>query len=95
MLNANPHDEDMKLWKGHIEYGSKWTLIGTKVFYCTRSELQVKNRWYSAAFKKFVANEIGADAYENAHKYHENYLGQKMQSLPPLNPTMDSTKDQS
>jgi hypothetical protein len=37
--------------------------ISTKYFNCSRAENQIKNRWYSAAFKKFIAEEFGPEAY--------------------------------
>ena len=59
------HD-DMMLWNGHSRYGKRWVEISTKVFHSTRSENHIKNRWYSAAFKKFVYIEFGKETYENA-----------------------------
>jgi hypothetical protein len=53
----------MKLWQGHQKYGKKWVEIASKYFDSTRAENQIKNRWYSASFKKFVAEEFGPDAY--------------------------------
>eukprot|EP00578_Thalassiosira_sp_NH16_P015701 CAMPEP_0181107262 /NCGR_PEP_ID=MMETSP1071-20121207/16988_1 /TAXON_ID=35127 /ORGANISM="Thalassiosira sp., Strain NH16" /LENGTH=497 /DNA_ID=CAMNT_0023190757 /DNA_START=246 /DNA_END=1739 /DNA_ORIENTATION=- len=64
-----PH-EDLRLWRAHVELGKKWTEIGIEKFHETRSENQIKNRWYSAAFKKFVRNEIGKDAYEEAKQHN-------------------------
>eukprot|EP00571_Detonula_confervacea_P010580 CAMPEP_0172306104 /NCGR_PEP_ID=MMETSP1058-20130122/7233_1 /TAXON_ID=83371 /ORGANISM="Detonula confervacea, Strain CCMP 353" /LENGTH=453 /DNA_ID=CAMNT_0013017885 /DNA_START=471 /DNA_END=1832 /DNA_ORIENTATION=- len=58
--------EDLRLWKAHGDLGKKWTEIGIEKFHTTRSENQIKNRWYSAAFKKYVAEEFGEDAYEDA-----------------------------
>jgi hypothetical protein len=40
--------------------------ISVKVFHSTRSDDHIKSRWYSPAFKKFVAKEFGVDAYLNA-----------------------------
>jgi len=59
-------DEDLRLWHAHDEFGKKWTAIGTEKFHTTRSENQVKNRFYSAGFKKFVAEKFGKGAYEKA-----------------------------
>ena len=68
----NPHinhmpftaDDDLRLWYGHAELGKRWVEISIKVFGSRRSENHIKNRWYSAAFKKFVAREFGPDAYK-------------------------------
>jgi len=56
-------DDDLKLWEGHKKLGKRWVEISTKSFNSTRSENHIKNRWYSASFKKFIANEFGPDAY--------------------------------
>lgn len=56
-------EDDMKLWEGHKQLGKRWVEISTKFFDSSRSENHIKNRWYSASFKKFVANEFGPDAY--------------------------------
>jgi hypothetical protein len=59
-------DDDLRLWRGHQELGKRWVEISVKVFHSTRSENHIKNRWYSAAFKKFIAKEYGVDAYFDA-----------------------------
>jgi hypothetical protein len=56
-------EDDLKLWHGHRELGKRWVEISGKVFNSTRSENHIKNRWYSAAFKKFIASEFGNSAY--------------------------------
>ena len=56
-------EDDLKLWHGHAELGKRWAEIGEKIFNSTRSENHIKNRWYSAAFKKFIASEFGNSAY--------------------------------
>ena len=56
-------EDDLKLWHGHIEFGKRWVEISGKIFNSTRSENHIKNRWYSAAFKKFIASEFGNSAY--------------------------------
>lgn len=62
-------EDDMMLWKSHSELGNKWQIISEHGFGSRINENQVKNRWYSAPFKKFVAEEFGADAHGNAkHK---------------------------
>ena len=58
--------EDLRLWNAHKELGKKWTSIGIEKFHTTRSENQLKNRFYSAGFKKFIKAKFGPDAYENA-----------------------------
>jgi hypothetical protein len=59
-------DDDFRLWQGHKELGKRWVEISVKVFQSTRSENHIKNRWYSAAFKKFIAKEFGVKAYDDA-----------------------------
>lgn len=56
-------EDDLMLWEGHKKLGKRWVEIATKCFNSTRSENHIKNRWYSASFKKFIANEFGPDAY--------------------------------
>ena len=59
-------EDDLRLWEGHKKLGKRWVEISVKVFNSTRSENHIKNRWYSAAFKKFIANEFGPNAYVDA-----------------------------
>merc|ERR1719296_304072 len=61
-------EDDLLLFKGHQELGKRWVEISTKYFNSTRSENHIKNRWYSASFKKFIANEYGPDAYTGSGK---------------------------
>jgi len=56
-------DDDLLLWEGHHTLGKRWVEISSKYFKGTRSENHIKNRWYSASFKKFIAKEFGPDAY--------------------------------
>jgi Myb-like DNA-binding domain len=56
-------EDDLNLWEGHSQLGKRWVEISTKNFNNTRSENHIKNRWYSASFKKFISNEFGPDAY--------------------------------
>lgn len=56
-------EEDLLLWDGHKKLGKRWVEISTKFFNSVRSENHIKNRWYSASFKKFIANEFGPEAY--------------------------------
>ena len=56
-------EDDLLLWEGHKKLGKRWVEISTKYFNNSRSENHIKNRWYSASFKKFIANEFGPDAY--------------------------------
>jgi hypothetical protein len=56
-------EDDLLLWDGHKKLGKRWVEISTKSFQCSRSENHIKNRWYSASFKKFISNEFGPDAY--------------------------------
>jgi hypothetical protein len=69
--HLNPHinhlpfsrDDDLLLWEGHKKLGKRWVEISTTYFNSCRSENHIKNRWYSASFKKFINNEFGPDAY--------------------------------
>jgi hypothetical protein len=61
-------DDDMTLWNGHTNMGKRWVEIASKCFNQTRSENHIKNRWYSASFKKFITNEFGLDAYLGTNK---------------------------
>lgn len=56
-------EDDLLLWEGHKKLGKRWVEIATKFFNSSRSENHIKNRWYSASFKKFISNEFGPDAY--------------------------------
>ena len=56
-------EDDLLLWEGHKKLGKRWVEISTKFFNSTRSENHIKNRWYSASFKKFISNEFGPEAY--------------------------------
>ena len=56
-------EDDLLLWDGHKKLGKRWVEISTKYFNNTRSENHIKNRWYSASFKKFIGNEFGNEAY--------------------------------
>mmetsp|Transcript_27950 Transcript_27950/g.58525 ORF Transcript_27950/g.58525 Transcript_27950/m.58525 type:complete len:965 (-) Transcript_27950:75-2969(-) len=58
-------EDDLLLWEGHTKVGKRWVEIATKFFKGSRSENHIKNRWYSASFKKFISNEFGAHAYNS------------------------------
>lgn len=57
-------EDDLLLWEGHHILGKRWVEISSKYFKGTRSENHIKNRWYSASFKKFIAKEFGPEAYK-------------------------------
>jgi len=59
-------EDDLLLWEGHKKLGKRWVEISTKYFHSSRSENHIKNRWYSASFKKFISNEFGPEAYASA-----------------------------
>ncbi len=59
------------MWRGHNALGKRWVEISTKFFNSSRSENHIKNRWYSAAFKKFICSEYGPTAYKEATQAHE------------------------
>lgn len=56
-------DDDLLLWEGHSQVGKRWVEISTKFFKGTRSENHIKNRWYSASFKKFITSQFGEDSF--------------------------------
>ena len=60
--------QDLLLWEGHKQLGKRWVEISTKFFNSSRSENHIKNRWYSASFKKFIANEFGPNAHGGGGK---------------------------
>ena len=60
-------EDDLLLWNGHNVAGKRWVEISSKYFKGTRSENHIKNRWYSASFKKFIAKEFGHDSYRLAN----------------------------
>lgn len=62
-----PSSQDLLLWEGHHVLGKRWVEISTKYFKGTRSENHIKNRWYSASFKKFIAKEFGPEAYQKGN----------------------------
>jgi len=63
-------EDDNLLWDGHKQLGKRWVEISTKFFNQSRSENHIKNRWYSASFKKFVSTEFGPNAYVPCDKKH-------------------------
>lgn len=70
-------DDDLLLWEGHKKLGKRWVEISSKYFNSSRSENHIKNRWYSASFKKFVANEFGPNAYSGGKKGKETKVSKK------------------
>lgn len=89
-------EDDLLLWEGHKKLGKRWVEISTKYFETNRSENHIKNRWYSASFKKFIANEFGVDAYSGKKdasspkkKQHHSNSGTK-DKAPPLTPSSTS-----
>jgi hypothetical protein len=44
--------------------GKKRTNIGVEIFHGTRSENQIKNKWKTNMFKKFVMKEYGKEMEE-------------------------------
>jgi hypothetical protein len=61
-------EDDLSLWKAQKELGKRWVEISTKTFNSSRSENQIKNRWYSVAFNKVILNEFGPDALAATRK---------------------------
>ena len=58
-------EEDLRLWDGYKKFGKKWVEISMKLFQSTRPENQIKNRWYSASFKKFISIAVTTDNIKN------------------------------
>ena len=56
-------EDDLLLWEGRTQRGKRWVELSTTLFQSTRSENQLKNRWCSASFQKFISNEFGPTAY--------------------------------
>lgn len=86
-------DDDLLLWDGHKKLGKRWVEISTKFFENTRSENHIKNRWYSASFKKFIANEFGPEAYagSKATKSKDDSKKKKTPSaIKEEDPTMEA-----
>ena len=48
--------------------GKKWVEISGQFFKGIRSENQIKNRWYSASFKKFINSEFGDHCFVTVNK---------------------------
>lgn len=70
-------EDDLNLWNGHTKLGKRWVEISTKFFNSSRSENHIKNRWYSASFKKFITNEFGPDAYAGTSKTQDKKKDKK------------------
>jgi len=64
-------EDDLLLFKAHEKLGKRWVEISTKYFNSTRSENHIKNRWYSASFKKFIRNEFGPEAHSGGKIVHK------------------------
>ena len=62
--------------------GKRWVEISTKHFDCSRSENHIKNRWYSASFKKFIANEFGPNAYSGGKGQKKETSDKKAKKSP-------------
>jgi hypothetical protein len=46
--------------------------ISVKVFQSSRSERLILTRWKSLAFKKFIAKEFGAKAYDDVNRLSDD-----------------------
>jgi len=86
-------EDDLLLWEGHKKLGKRWVEISTKFFNSSRSENHIKNRWYSASFKKFITNEFGAEAYSGGKsKSTPKKKKDKGTASPSKRPAVDSSK---
>ena len=84
-------EEDMKLYEAYKKHGKRWVEISTKYFDSRRSENHVKNRWYSAAFKRFVKQELGDDPFENG----SGNANKKNPNREPLTSIVEEKKEES
>lgn len=75
-------EDDLLLWDGHKKLGKRWVEISTKYFNNNRSENHIKNRWYSASFKKFITNQFGAEAYSGGKSTKKESPGKKRSTSP-------------
>ena len=85
-------EDDLLLWEGHKKLGKRWVEIATKFFNSTRSENHIKNRWYSASFKKFIANEFGPDAYSGGKGKSDTPKSKKKKTEKRTPPPSSNTK---
>jgi Myb-like DNA-binding domain len=75
-------EDDLLLWDGHTKLGKRWVEISTKYFNNNRSENHIKNRWYSASFKKFITNQFGSEAYSGGKATKKESPTKKKVSSP-------------
>lgn len=96
-LNHTPfsREDDIKLWEGHLKLGKSWVQISYQCFNSTRSENHIKNRWYSAAFKKFIAQEYGQDVYSNSTTARSKGTGSNNGSSSSKKEVLESNIDDS
>ena len=88
--------DDRLLYKGYLDLGKKWVEISSKYFNSTRSENHIKNRWYSASFKKFITQEFGPEAYNATSKNNsiESVAAPVVSSSPKTIKTEDNQLQQ-
>jgi Myb-like DNA-binding domain len=83
-------EDDLLLWEGHKKLGKRWVEISTKYFNNSRSENHIKNRWYSASFKKFITNQFGADSYSGGKSSKKESPSKKRTTSPKRQKDLDS-----
>jgi len=54
--------EYLLLWESYRTFGKSWVKISARAFHFARSENQLKNAFYCAAFRKVVEEKFGHDA---------------------------------
>jgi Myb-like DNA-binding domain len=86
-------EDDLLLWEGHKKLGKRWVEISTKYFNNSRSENHIKNRWYSASFKKFITNQFGAEAYSGGKSMKKESPSKKRASSPKRQKDLDYLSD--
>lgn len=67
-INHRPfsREDDILLWEGRTQLAKRWVELAKTTFQSTRSENQIRDRWYSASFQNFISNEFGPTAYADA-----------------------------
>ena len=66
-INFFSREEDKILCVAHKELGNKWTQIMNTYFKGSRNDKQLKNRFSSSQFKRFIAREASDGKYKQHH----------------------------
>ncbi|GFH55004.1 hypothetical protein CTEN210_11480 [Chaetoceros tenuissimus] len=92
-------DDDIRLYEGLKEYGTKWTLISKHFFEKTRSDIQIKNRFKTTSFKTFYSKVANIALSEQRMKkvgqtstvIDESRKEDNSQSTTPQNNSLNSS----